>query len=279
MPEVKKKRDVKMKKRVLQVLGFLVSTLGWFFVVCTQAMGYWRYTYIGGQGGSWIVKAAWYYSSLWKDCYTDTTAVDNCKEYDVLWVINPTNTAERGYIRAVRGLVLFGMALGLFAALFCFIGMECTYLGGRERTNDIILLTGCIFHFIGGAACAAGYCLYTSRLGRAAFVRLSARGALLRYQIGPPIYLGFAGSFCIVLGSVLYFVTVYRIIVPKREEDTPIPTKPMTNRTNLPLNQSKIQYNRDYTPSIHSSLPRHLSSLSSAVSRISSEMSDRDVFV
>ncbi|XP_066542762.1 claudin 10-like 2 isoform X2 [Hoplias malabaricus] len=225
MPEVKKKRDVKMKKRVLQVLGFLVSTLGWFFVVCTQAMGYWRYTYIGGQGGSWIVKAAWYYSSLWKDCYTDTTAVDNCKEYDVLWVINPTNTAERG------------------------------------------------------AACAAGYCLYTSRLGRAAFVRLSARGALLRYQIGPPIYLGFAGSFCIVLGSVLYFVTVYRIIVPKREEDTPIPTKPMTNRTNLPLNQSKIQYNRDYTPSIHSSLPRHLSSLSSAVSRISSEMSDRDVFV
>ncbi|KAG9271167.1 claudin-10-like isoform X1, partial [Astyanax mexicanus] len=151
-------------------------------VCCTLAMDKWRITYIGGQGGAWIIKAAWYYSNLWKDCYTDTSSVENCRDYDVMWVINPTNTAERGFIQTVRGLLLFGMVVGFFAAIFCFVGMDCTYIGGSERTNDIILLTGALFHFIGGVAGAAAYCFFTIKLGRANFVRLSARGFLRYYS-------------------------------------------------------------------------------------------------
>ncbi|KAL7866224.1 hypothetical protein SRHO_G00114710 [Serrasalmus rhombeus] len=269
-----------MKKTLIQVMGFLISTTGWFFVCCTLAMNYWRFTYIGGQGGYWVIKAAWYWTTLWRDCYTDTTAVDNCRDYDVLWVINPRNTAERGYIQTVRGLVLFGMALGLFAAIFCFIGMDCTYIGGSERTNDIILLTGALFHFIGGVADVAGYCLFTIRLGRAAFARMSSRG-VLRYQIGPPIYLGFVGSFCIILGSILYAVTVYRILVPKRKVDASMPRKPMTAKSYVPLAKSKTLYTEDHTASIHSDLSRPLSKLSGHESRVShiTEISDRDDFV
>ncbi|XP_049341195.1 claudin-10 [Astyanax mexicanus] len=269
-----------MKKTVIQVLGFLISTLGWFTVCCTLAMDKWRITYIGGQGGAWIIKAAWYYSNLWKDCYTDTSSVDNCRDYDVMWVINPTNTAERGFIQTVRGLLLFGMVVGFFAAIFCFVGMDCTYIGGSERTNDIILLTGALFHFIGGVAGAAAYCFFTIKLGRANFVRLSARG-FLRYQIGPPIYLGFAGSFCIIVGSILYAVTVYRIIIPKREVDPSKPRKPMSTKTYIPVAKTRTLNNGGRTPSVQSKLSRPISQSSSQVSRISriTEMSVRDAFV
>ncbi|KAK1797699.1 hypothetical protein P4O66_008069 [Electrophorus voltai] len=145
-------------------------------------MNYWRTAYIGGQGGAWIIKAAWYWSTLWKDCYIDATDVSTCRDYDVLWVVNPTNTAERRYVQAVRGLLLFGMATGFFAAILCFIGMDCTNIGGNERTNDKILLTGAVFHFLGGMADAAGYCLFTARLGKATFARLAGRG-VVRYSV------------------------------------------------------------------------------------------------
>lgn len=92
--------------------------------------------------------------------------------------------------------MLFSMVLGLFAAIFSFIGMECTYIGGKKRTKDRILVIGCAFHFIAGikcpacisflniavyifnefciflyegTACLAAYGLFTVRLGRAPF--------------------------------------------------------------------------------------------------------------
>ena len=76
-----------MRKRLVQVFGFLASSLGWLFVLVTMAMDFWRISQIGGQGGSWIIKVAWYWSNLWKDCYTDSTAVTNCRDYPVLWSV------------------------------------------------------------------------------------------------------------------------------------------------------------------------------------------------
>uniref|UniRef100_A0A3P8UCW0 Claudin n=1 Tax=Amphiprion percula TaxID=161767 RepID=A0A3P8UCW0_AMPPE len=131
-----------MKKRLIQVFGFLISTLGWTFVLCTMAMDYWRITQLGGQGGSFIIKVAWYWSNLWKDCFTDSTAVTNCRDFPVLWSVT--------YVQGVRGLLMCGLTLGFFAAVLCFLGMECTYIGGADKTKDKMLLSGAAFHFAGG---------------------------------------------------------------------------------------------------------------------------------
>uniref|UniRef100_A0A3Q2Y3F6 Claudin n=1 Tax=Hippocampus comes TaxID=109280 RepID=A0A3Q2Y3F6_HIPCM len=128
-----------MHKRLIQVSGFLISTLGWLFVLCTMAMDFWRITQIGGQGGSFIIKVAWYWSNLWKDCFTDSTAVTNCRDFPVLW-----------FVQGVRGLLMCGLTLGFFAAILCFLGMECTYLGGDEQSKDKMLFAGAVFHFVGG---------------------------------------------------------------------------------------------------------------------------------
>lgn len=76
-----------MRIRVVQIWGFLMTVLGWIFVACTMAMEGWKITSIGGMGGSSIIKVAWYWSSLWRSCFTDSTAVSNCYDYPVLWSV------------------------------------------------------------------------------------------------------------------------------------------------------------------------------------------------
>lgn len=76
-----------MKIRVVQIWGFLMTILGWIFVACTMAMEGWKITAIGGMGGSSIIKVAWFWSSLWRSCFTDSTAVSNCYDYPVLWSV------------------------------------------------------------------------------------------------------------------------------------------------------------------------------------------------
>lgn len=80
-------RSSEMQIRVVQIWGFLMTVLGWIFVACTMAMEGWKITSIGGMGGSSIIKVAWYWSSLWRSCFTDSTAVSNCYDYPVLWSV------------------------------------------------------------------------------------------------------------------------------------------------------------------------------------------------
>ncbi|XP_034043113.1 claudin-10 isoform X2 [Thalassophryne amazonica] len=173
-----------MKKRLIQILGFLISTLGWLFVLCTIAMDYWRIYQIGGQGGSFIIKVAWYWSNLWKDCFTDSTAVTNCRNYPVLWSVAP-------FIQAVRGLLMCGLAWGSFAAVFCFLRMECTVIGGAKKTKDKLLLTGAACHFAGGISDIAGYCLYINRIAGTSLALTVGPGVLRKviYAYGTRTYM------------------------------------------------------------------------------------------
>lgn len=64
-----------------------MTVLGWIFIACTMAMEGWKISAIGGMGGSSIIKVAWYWSSLWRSCFTDSTAVSNCYDFPVLWSV------------------------------------------------------------------------------------------------------------------------------------------------------------------------------------------------
>uniref|UniRef100_A0A3Q3M841 Claudin n=1 Tax=Mastacembelus armatus TaxID=205130 RepID=A0A3Q3M841_9TELE len=214
-----------MNKRLIQILGFLLSTLGWVFVLCTIAMDYWRITQYGGQGGSFVITNLWYWSNLWKDCSTDTTAVDDCREFPALWTVT-------SLIHAVRGLIMCGIGLGFIAIVLCFLGMECTYIGGAKKTKDKQLFAGALLHFAGEMFCShyflvstkplltgvsdiSAYGIYSNSITRIAFAPTAGIG-VLRYDVGPPIFLGFVGSSFILLGAVLYAVTVFRAICPQR---------------------------------------------------------------
>ncbi|KAM9342761.1 claudin 10-like 2 [Pholidichthys leucotaenia] len=261
-----------MRKRLIQIFGFLISSLGWVFVLCTMRMDYWRISQIGGQGGSWIIKVAWYWSNLWQDCFTDSTAVTNCRDYPVLWSVAT-------YIQGVRGLLMCGLTLGFFAVVLCFVGMECTYIGGEDQTKDKVLFSGAVFHFVGGMSDIAAYCLFINRIARTVFAPSVGPG-VLRYDLGPPIFLGLVGSFLILFGAVLYAVTVYYIIF----RETRVVQVYGGHTYMAPVSKGRTMYSGYYRPTgLYESdyySARSKSSQPSALSQTTpTKISDRDAFV
>ncbi|XP_041858165.1 claudin-10 [Melanotaenia boesemani] len=256
-----------MKKSFIQIFGFLISSLGWVFVLCTMAMDNWRIAQTGGQGGSFIIKAAWYWSNLWKDCYTESSSVTNCKDYTVIWGVTY-------YVQAVRGLLMCGLTLGFFAVVCCFVGMECTYIGGEDKTKDKVVFAGTVFHVCGGVSTLAAYCLYINRVARTLFAA-KTRGNL-PYELGAPIFLGLVGCFLINLGAVLYAVTVSRIFCPGRREV-------QVYRGGTPASRERSLYARYYHPSRMYGTYVGSGRSSSKISRLSQttaiSLSERDSFV
>lgn len=261
-----------MRKRLIQIFGFLLTSLGWVFVLCTLAMDYWRITQIGGQGGSFIIKVAWYWSNLWKDCFTDSTAVTNCRDFPVLWTVTP-------FVQGVRGLLMCGITLGFFAVVLCFIGMECTYIGGTDKIKDKLVFAGAVFHFVGGISNIAGYCLYINRIARTTFAPSVGPG-VLRYDIGPPVFLGLVGCFLIFLGAVFYAVTVYYVL----RRESPVVYEYGGGTYMYPRTRGRSLYTGYYRPSkLYGTYMGSRLSNSSKISKISAttptKVSERDAFV
>ncbi|KAM8749833.1 claudin-10-like [Acanthopagrus schlegelii] len=261
-----------MRKRLIQIFGFLITSLGWLFVLCTMAMDFWRISQIGGQGGSFIIKVAWYWSNLWKDCFTDSTAVTNCRDFGVLWAVTP-------YVQGVRGLLMCGLTLGFFAVVLCFVGMDCTYIGGADKTKDKLLFSGAVFHVAGSVADLAAYCLYINRVARTAFASSIGPG-VLRYDLGPPIFLGLVGCFLILLGAMFYAVTVCRVLCPESQV-----VYAYGGGTYMsPRSRGRTLYTGYYKPSrLYGSYTGTGRSSSSKISKISqttpTKKSERDAFV
>ncbi|XP_028255461.1 claudin-10 [Parambassis ranga] len=187
-----------MKIRVVQIWGFLMTVLGWIFVACTMAMEGWKITSVGGRGGAAIIKVAWYWSSLWRSCFTDSTAVTNCYDFPVLWSVE-------GYIQIVRGLLMAALTLGMLGFVLSLLGMECTYIGGKDRSKYKKIYVGGLCHIISGALSTSGYVVYAQYVSIEYF---SPDFDGLRYDLGTPLFLGWVGSAFHMAGGFFHLWSV-----------------------------------------------------------------------
>ncbi|XP_071320766.1 claudin-10-like isoform X1 [Trachinotus anak] len=187
-----------MQIRVVQIWGFLMTVLGWIFVACTMAMEGWKITSIGGMGGSSIIKVAWYWSSLWRSCFTDSTAVSNCYDYPMLWSVE-------GHIQIVRGLLMAALTLGMLGFVLSLLGMECTFIGGKDRSKYKKIYTGGCFHIISGLLSTCGYAVYAQYVS-VEYFNPDFDG--LKYDLGTPLFLGWVGSAFHATGGFFYLWSV-----------------------------------------------------------------------
>ncbi|XP_028992859.1 claudin-10 [Betta splendens] len=259
-----------MRKRLVQISGFVTSTLGWILVLCTLAMDYWRTIQLGGQGGSNVIKVLWYWSNLWKDCATDSTSVTNCVDFPTLWDVP-------SFIHVVRGLLMSGIILGSVGAVLCFVGMECTYIGGADKAKDKLLFAGAVFHFAGGVSDISAYGYYISNVIRTSYGTIVSP-TFLRYDVGTPIFLGLVGSCFILLGAVLYAATVFRAFSPESEV-----VYASQGAYTFPRTRGQTLYSRAYRYSrqqgSYKGSRRVSASKISNLSRSTPKISERDAFV
>uniref|UniRef100_A0A8C6K7N6 Claudin 10e n=1 Tax=Nothobranchius furzeri TaxID=105023 RepID=A0A8C6K7N6_NOTFU len=192
-----------MKIRVVQIWGFLMTVLGWIFVACTLAMEGWKISAIGGMGGSAVMKVAWYWSSLWRSCYTDSTAVTNCRDFPVLWSVN-------GYVQIVRGLLMGALSVGMLGFVLSLLGMECTYIGGKEKSKYRKICTGGCCHILSGVLSISAYAVYATYVS---MENLDADITNLSYDLGTPLFLGWVGSVIQLAGGFFYLWSVCKSLL------------------------------------------------------------------
>uniref|UniRef100_A0A8C9R423 Claudin 10e n=1 Tax=Scleropages formosus TaxID=113540 RepID=A0A8C9R423_SCLFO len=187
-----------MNVRAMQIWGFLFNVLGWIFVACTMAMEFWKISGIGGQGGSNIMKVAWYWSSLWRSCFTDSTAITSCIDFPVLWSVED-------YIQVVRALLMSALCMGVLAFVLSFMGLECTYIGGKEPGKRKLLISGAFLHILSGLLSFTGYVCYAHQVSAEYF---NPNFIGLRFELGTPLFLGWVGSVFEITGGTFYCISI-----------------------------------------------------------------------
>ncbi|XP_061564690.1 claudin-10-like [Cololabis saira] len=187
-----------MKTGVVQIWAFLMTVMGWIFVACTMAMEGWKISSMGGMGGSSIIKVAWYWASLWRACFTDSTAVSNCYDFPVLWSVE-------GNIQIVRGLLMGALSLGMLGFVLSLLGMECTFIGGQDQSKYRKIYTGGWCHIVSGALSISGYAVYAQFVSIEYF---NPNFAGIKYDLGTPLFLGWVGSAFHMAGGFFYLWSV-----------------------------------------------------------------------
>ena len=54
------------------------------------------------------------------------------------------------HIQIVRGLLMGGLSLGMLGFVLSLLGMECTYIGGKDKEKNRTLLAGGVCHLTSG---------------------------------------------------------------------------------------------------------------------------------
>nr|XP_021332629.1 claudin-10 isoform X1 [Danio rerio] len=217
-----------MNIRTMQVWGFLLSVTGWIFVSCSMAMEAWKVAPIGGVGGSNIISVGWHWSSLWRECFTDSASTTRCYDFPVLWAV-------KGYLQIVRALLMAGMGVGVLAIILSLVGMECTYIGGNDNEKNRSVRAAGICHVSGGKSlhnvilrefsvfvcvyltdrvvvsgllASAGYAVYAERIYTEYY---NPTIAGLQYELGVPLFLGWSGCAVQITGGAFFLVSVSRL--------------------------------------------------------------------
>ncbi|XP_067116826.1 claudin-10 [Osmerus mordax] len=201
-----------MKIRVMQIWGFLMAVLGWIFVACSMAMEGWKIASIGGMGGSSIIKVAWYWSSLWRSCFTDSTSVSNCYDFPVLWSVED-------HVQVVRGLLMAALVVGMLGFVVSLIGMECTFIGGKDKSKHKKIFFGGFCHITSGILSTFGYAVYAIYVS-GEYYNPGLDG--LQYDLGTPLFLGWVGSAFQCTGGAFYLVSVCKVLC----DDEPVRVPP-----------------------------------------------------
>ncbi len=55
-----------------------------------------------------------------------------------------------GSLQIVRALLMSGMAVGVLAFILSLVGMECTYIGGKDKEKNRSVFTGGVCHITSG---------------------------------------------------------------------------------------------------------------------------------
>lgn len=200
----------------LQVLGFLVSAVGWLGGVLVCVAPFWR---VSAFVGNELVVSEVRWEGLWMSCLSQPGRVQ-CKMYD-------SALALAGSIQFCRVTAVLALLAGLLAAPLAVLGLKCTHCLGdhaREPKARLVRVAGAAFAVAGTLFFVPVF--WTTVEVIRDFYDPDVASALKR-ELGPALYLGGAVAVMMLLGGVLLFQGG----APLMNTATPAKNNPTTQAT------------------------------------------------
>lgn len=190
-----------MASLALELVGIILSVLGWVLSVISCALPMWR---VSAFIGSNIVTAQVYWEGLWMNCVFQSTGQMQCKVYDSMLAL-PQD------LQAARALTVVSIILGVVALLVAMLGAKCTNCIEDEIVKARVMV-------------ASGASFITAALTQLVPVSWSAHTIVVEFysplipsgqkmEIGAALYLGWAAAALLVIGGSILCCSC-----PPREE-------------------------------------------------------------
>ncbi|XP_032297686.1 claudin-7 [Coturnix japonica] len=220
-----------MANSAVELLGLALALCGWGAVVAATALWQWQTSTYAGDN---IVTAVSTYQGLWGSCVSTSTGQLQCKAYDSLLAL-PASTQGHAVALMLLSAILGPLALGV-----ALPGLQCTQCGDPNKkgrmagTGGALLgpsglcsLVACSWYAHRSPATASMSCRSQNRwvpmgLNGSLWVSMGPNGsqwlpmgslcvpmALIgsqrfrsrRYELGPALFVGWAGSALLLLGG------------------------------------------------------------------------------
>ncbi|XP_074468367.1 claudin-4-like isoform X2 [Sebastes fasciatus] len=173
----------------LELVGVILSVLGWLLSVISCALPMWR---VSAFIGSNIVTAQVYWEGLWMNCVFQSTGQMQCKVYDSMLAL-PQD------LQAARALTVVSIIIGVLALLVAMVGAKCTNCIDDEGVKARVMA-------------ASGGAFITAALTQLVPVSWSAHTIVVEFysplvpsgqkmEIGAALYLGWAAAALLVIGG------------------------------------------------------------------------------
>ncbi|KAG7516595.1 claudin-4-like [Solea senegalensis] len=173
----------------LEVVGCVLSVLGWMLCIVSCALPMWRVSaFIGAN----IVTAQVYWEGLWMSCVFQSTGQMQCKVYDSMLAL-PQD------LQAARALTIVSIIVGMVALLISLVGAKCTTCIEDEGAKAKVMASA------GGAFIVAALAQLVPVSWSAHTIVIEFYSPLIpsgqKMEIGAALYLGWAAAALLLIGG------------------------------------------------------------------------------
>ncbi|XP_012352809.2 claudin-6-like [Nomascus leucogenys] len=179
----------------MQILGVVLTLLGWVNGLVSCALPMWKVTAFIGNS---IVVAQVVWEGLWMSCVVQSTGQMQCKVYDSL-------LALRQDLQAARALCVITLLVALFSLLVCLAGAKCTTCVEEKDSNAHLVLTSGTVFVISRVLTLIPVCRTAHAIIWDFYNPLVAEAQ--KQELGASLYLGWVASGLLLLGGGLLCCT------------------------------------------------------------------------
>ncbi|XP_029963597.1 claudin-4-like [Salarias fasciatus] len=180
-----------MVSQGIQIIGMVMSVVGWFMVIVVCALPTWKVTaFIGAN----IVTAQTIWQGMWMNCVVQSTGQMQCKVYDSMLAL-PQD------LQAARAMIIISIITGVFGVFLSIAGGKCTNCIEDERSKSKASIAAGVLFIVSGLLCLipVSWSAHSIITNFYSPLVISAQ----RYELGASLYIGWAASALLLMGGGL----------------------------------------------------------------------------